>query len=76
MFIEEQARDYQPWLDNARHLREITARLEQLAIQQVETTHDHAERVRNPRVFVDLGLLRCLQAPKESKTSDVWALQY
>ena len=35
IFTEEQARDYQPWLDNARHLREITTRLEQLAISEV-----------------------------------------
>jgi hypothetical protein len=33
---DEQARDYQPWFDNARRLREITAHLEQLALREVE----------------------------------------
>jgi hypothetical protein len=34
---DEQARDYQPWFDNARRLHEITAHLEQLALREVET---------------------------------------
>jgi hypothetical protein len=33
---DEQARDYQPWFDNARRLHELTTRLEQIAIREIE----------------------------------------
>jgi hypothetical protein len=34
---DDQARDYQPWIANARRLRELTTELEQLALQAVDT---------------------------------------
>lgn len=33
---EEQARDYQPWLDNARQLRDLTRQLERIALEIIE----------------------------------------
>lgn len=34
----EQVARYQPWLDNARRLRELVAELQRLAVEQAETT--------------------------------------
>lgn len=33
---DDQVADYQPWLDNARDLRELTTALERLALQAIE----------------------------------------
>jgi hypothetical protein len=33
---DDQARDYQPWIANARRLRELTTELEQLALRAVD----------------------------------------
>jgi hypothetical protein len=38
---DEQARDYQPWIDNARHLRDLTRRLERIAVDILETDPRH-----------------------------------
>ena len=44
LFTDEQARDYQPWLDNARRLREISAQLDQLGLREVH--NDPRSRTR------------------------------
>lgn len=38
---DEQVRDYQPWFDNARRLRELTAQLEQLTLRLLDTDPQH-----------------------------------
>lgn len=36
---EDQLRDYQPWLDNARKLRALVAQLQELTLEIVEADH-------------------------------------
>lgn len=48
LLTDDQARDYQPWLDNARRLREITTRLEQLGLIQVQNDPRSRKRRTDP----------------------------
>lgn len=40
----EQVRRYQPWLDNARRLRELVTELQRLAVEQAESTEGWPRR--------------------------------
>lgn len=37
LLSEEQLRDYQPWFDNARKLKDLAAQLEALTLEVIDT---------------------------------------